>query len=207
MSNEAETFGAAVFVALEVAFAAAVLIVLTGHVGDVWAWLVAFDAVAAALHTLTSLAWVAVIGAVILFVRRGDVDRMYFHATGADPAQMAMVIAHEARGHASVGNGVRGTSSGIRARVADDGRSGWCEVPRRGVSLAGSLAITRGGEDAAGPDGCSADRARYKRDLRRAPRRYRDNIEREAAALSARYRNSSFGAKVERALKRSGRFR
>jgi hypothetical protein len=206
MSNEAETFGAAVFVVLEILFGAAVLIVLTGHVGDVWTWLVAFDAVAAALRTLETLAWLAVGGCVLLWVRRGGVDRTYFAPHGSDPAAIEHAIIHEARGHAAVGNGVRGTSSGIRAKVNADG-SGWCEVPRRGVSLAGSLAITRAGGDVAGPAGCSSDNAKYKRDLRRAPRRYRDNIEAEAAALSARFRGSTFGAKVERALRRSGRFR
>lgn len=134
-------------------------------------------------------------------VRRIHIAPHRDHAHG-----VAEAIAHEALGHAAVGAGVRGTTRGIRARVFPDG-SGWCEVPRGRMSLAESIAITRAGEYVAGPSGCESDRARAKRELRQAPRRYRAQVSAEADALVRQHAGSAFGQRVARSLERKGRFR
>jgi hypothetical protein len=69
------------------------------------------------------------------------------------------------------------------------------------------MAISRAGEDAAGPAGCGSDQAKYRGILAGVPSRYKGQTEREAAKLSARHRGSAFGRRVERSLRRTGRFR
>jgi hypothetical protein len=160
------------------------------------------------VEQVTTWGTVAIIVAAVLgmtyYAQSRDVIRMRFRPDPSNPDH-ALAAAHEGRGHAAVGYGIRRSAWGIRAKINPDG-SGECTVPRRGLSLAESLAITHGGEDAAGPVGCSSDQARFKRDLRRSPKRYRDNVKAEALALSRRHHSNSFGARVERALLARGRW-
>jgi len=203
-------FGAVLFVLGMITFATLAGTAMTGTIDDLLIAIIGMDVLRAAGQALTVAAMLAVVVGLAWLGHRSGVDRIHIHAPrdGADVGQhiARVTIPHEALGHAAVGAGVRGRTSGIRARVNPDG-SGWCEVPRAGVSVAGSLAITRAGEDAAGPAGCSRDQARYRRDLARVPSRYQGQTEREAARLSARHRGSAFGRRVERSLRRSGRFR
>jgi len=151
---------------------------------------------------------VAIVVAAVLgmsyYAHSRDVIRMHFRPDPGNPDH-AHAAAHEGRGHAAVGYGIRRSAWGIRAKINEDG-SGECTVPRRGLTLAESLAITYGGEVAAGDRGCSSDQARFKRELRRSPKRYRDNITTEAHTLARRHHSNSFGARVERALLARGRW-
>lgn len=208
MSAPGETSGLVIAASFLVAFAVACALAMTGTLDDVVVWVVGEETLAAVGRAATLAAALVVVGALCWVGNRAGKHRVHIaphHAPGADANEVAIAVQHEAMGHAAVGAAVRGTSRGIRARVYPDG-SGWCEVPRAGVSLAGSLAITVAGEDAAGPSGCSSDRARYARDLRRAPRRYRAQVEAEATRLRATA-DLAFGRRVARSLARTGRFR
>lgn len=209
-----EGFGVAVFAAGLLTFVGVVGAAVTRTLDDAIVWMLGDQLVAtlqAGLVTVAVVAGVAVVGRA---QSRSGKLRIYIrphrdHAHGVAGVRdyIAQVsIPHEALGHAAVGAAVRGSTSGIRARVHPDG-SGWCEVPRGRMTLAESIAITRAGEYVAGPSGCASDRARGARELRQAPRRYRAQVSAEADRLVAQHANSAFGRRVARALERNGRFR
>ena len=154
---------------------------------------------AAVLATLAAVVWLN------HRARMSHMIRVDFHPDPHDP-EIGIAARHEGQGHAAVGYGVRGyNGSGISAVIREDG-SGSCYVPDHGLTLAQRMAITYGGEVAAGPSGCSSDRARFNREARRAPSRYRSRVKADARALAHRHHGNAFGRRVERSLLRSGRF-
>jgi hypothetical protein len=189
--------GLAVFVALAA-------LGMTGTLDDAIVWALGPALVERIVTWCAVLACAAAVVGVHRYAVRRDTIVVHFTPDPNDPDQRH-ATGHEGRGHAAVGYGVRGNGRGIRAEIEPDG-SGKCWVPRKGLTLAESLAITYGGEAAAGPAGCSGDQARFERELRRSPRRYRDNVRREAHSLAHRHQGNSFGRRVERSLLRSGRF-
>jgi hypothetical protein len=203
-----ETGGPVVFVLGMVGFVVLAAAGMTGTIDD----LAVFVLGSALVERLLAWTAAAAILAVFVVAWRASVqrDRVRVHFrpdrySGPNADHVRNVsIPHEALGHAAVAAGVK--AKGIRARVFEDG-SGWVEAERRGLTLAERLAITIGGEVAAGPVGCDSDRAKFKRDLRRAPARYRDAVKAEAIGLAQQHHGNAFGRKVERALLRTGRFR
>jgi hypothetical protein len=179
---------------------------MTGTLDDLILWALGPAFVEQVVTWLAVLACAAAVIGVHHHARYSARDNIIvaFRPDPDDPDQ-THAAGHEGRGHAAVGYGVRRSGWGIHAEIEPDG-SGKCYVPRKGLTLAESLAITYGGEAAAGPAGCSGDRARFETDLRRSPRRYRDNVRRDAHRIAHRHQGNSFGRRVERSLLRSGRF-
>lgn len=189
--------GLAVFVALAA-------LGMTGTLDDAILWALGPALVEQILTWCAVLAGLAAVVGVHRFAARRDMIVVNFRPDPDDPDQVH-AAGHEGRGHAAVGYGVRGNGRGIRAEISPDG-SGKCWVPRKGLTLAESLAITYGGEAAAGPAGCSGDRSRFETDIRRSPRRYRQAVRRDAHAIAHRHQGNAFGRRVERSLLRTGRF-
>jgi len=178
---------------------------MTGTMDDAILWALGPALVERVLTWCAVLACLAAVVGVHHLARRSHMIRVDFRPDPHDP-EIGIAASHEGNGHAAVGYGVRGSGWGISAEIRPDG-SGSCYVPDNGLTLAQKMAITYGGEVAAGPSGCSSDQARFKRELRRAPSRYRPRIKAEAHALAHRHKHNSFGRRVERSLLRSGRFR
>lgn len=190
--------------ALVVSLATLLVLAMTGTLDDAILWTLGPALVEQILTWVMVIILVAAPVGMLAYARSRDVIRVHFRPNPNDPNH-AHAALHEGQGHAAVGYGVRRSAWGIRAEIHEDG-SGTCTVPRRGLTLAESLAITYGGEVAAGTAGCSSDQAKFKRELRRSPRRYREQITSEAHALAHRHHGNSFGRKVQRALLRTGRW-
>jgi len=178
---------------------------MTGTLDDAFLWALGAETVATLLTWAVVIACVAAVLGAHHLARQRHMIRVDFRPDPHDP-EIGIAASHEGRGHAAVGYGVRGSGWGISAEIRPDG-SGSCYVPDNGLTLAQKLAITYGGEVAAGPSGCSSDQARFKRELRRAPSRYRPRIKAQAHSLAHQHHGNAFGRKVERSLLRSGRFR
>lgn len=202
--NSGETLGVGIFVSFLVAFVAAVLIVVTGHLGDVMVWALGAEL----LRQVATWATVVVFLAAAVWFRRwsSDVGAYRIGSVAHHADGQAEAAVHEGHGHAAVAHGV-----GVRVRSAEANPNGG-GVTRldpgdyRRATPAQRLAISRAGEDAAGPAGCGSDRRNYASTLRSIPRRDRSSAEAEAARLCAQHVGSSFGQRVARALDRNGRW-
>jgi hypothetical protein len=184
--------------ALVVGLAVLLVLAMTGALIPVILWALGPTFVEQVITWGTVAIIVAAVLGMAAYARSRNVIRVHFRPDPDDPDH-AHAAAHEGLGHAAVGYGVRGNGSGIRAKIHEDG-SGECTVPRGRLTLAECLAITYGGEAAAGPDGCTGDRARFETVLRRAPRRYRDSLRADAHRIAHRHQGNSFGRKVQRLL-------
>lgn len=209
MREPGETLGLVIAVTVGAILFGSMIVVGTGHLGDVAVFVLGRELLDTLAAWATGLAVLAAVVAAWRWSVQRDRIRIHYAphrdtSPGGDYVRR-VTIPHEAHGHAAVASGVK--ARGIRARAFADG-SGWVEASRRGLSLAESLAITVAGEMAGGSDdGCGPDRARFKRDLRRAPARYRAAVKAEAIGLAAQHIGNAFGHQVERALLRTGRFR
>ena len=186
-------------------FGALAALGMTGTLDDAVLWALGPALVEQIVTWAAVLACLAAVVWAHHLARERHMIRIDFRPDPHDP-EIGIAASHEGRGHAAVGYGVRGSGRGISAEIRPDG-SGSCYVPDDGLTLAQKMAITYGGEAVAGPSGCSSDRARFRRELRRAPARYRPRITAEAHALAHRHKSNAFGHRVERSLLRSGRFR